>query len=242
MNDAEQNDSLRRRENWENELWSYICSGDGKSCPLGDFCQLKHREIPRCFNDETEKNRNRSLYTFLDEENIELPDYQKLEFDTSCLKKGRIFELVTRLARKYRSENCTIPVPDNLISVDSNNVPIEVRRVSLKANHGAVWYTGDSWLIQLNDRDPLPRGRFTLYHEIFHVLAHCHSTPVFKKRMDREVNFNEAIADHFAANILLPAEQLAEYWKKFGDANRMADIFQVPRPVMYIALRSYGLI
>jgi len=68
------------------------------------------------------------------------------------------------------------------------------------------------------------------------------STPVFKKRKDKEVNFNEAIADHFAANILLPAEQLAKYWVKVEDANLMADIFQVPRPVMYISLRSHGLI
>jgi hypothetical protein len=242
LNGAEQSDSQRRRENWENELWSYFSSGDGKSCPVGSFCQLRHQGNFWCFNDETEKNRIRSFHAFVDEENIDIPDYSKLEFDTSCLRKGRIFELVTKLARKYQADHCIVPVPDNLISVDSNNIPIEIRWVSLKANHGAVWYTGDCWLIHLNKCDPVPRARFTLYHEIFHILAHCHSTPVFKKRMDQEINFNEAVADHFAANILLPSEKVKEYWNNVGDANRMAEIFQVPRAVMFIALRSYGLV
>lgn len=165
-----------------------------------------------------------------------------MEFETGCLKRGRIFELATRLAQKYRTDNVGIPVPNDLVSVDPNNVPIEVRQVSLKANHGAVWFMGDCWLIHLNNRDPIPRIRFTLYHEIFHILAHCNSTPVFKKRLEEEVNFNEVIADHFAANILLPAEKVNEYWNKIGDVNRMAEIFLVPRPVMYVALGNYGLL
>lgn len=242
MNGVEQKDSQRRRESWENELWSYLCSGDGKSCPLGSSCRLRQRGGIRCFNDDIEKNKIGLIQAFVDQDNIDFPTSEKLGFDGACLKRGRIFELVTRLAQKYRADDVDIPVPDDLISVDPNNIPIEVRYVSLKANHGAVWFMGDCWLIHINDRNPLPRMRFTLYHEIFHILAHCNSTPVFKKRMEREVNFNEAVADHFSANILLPSEKVVEYWNKIGDVNQIADIFLVPRPVMYIALQSYGLL
>jgi Zn-dependent peptidase ImmA (M78 family) len=46
--------------------------------------------------------------------------------------------------------------------------------------------------------------RFTLYHEIFHILAYTHSINVFKKPTDGEVPYNEFLADHFPANILMP--------------------------------------
>jgi hypothetical protein len=242
LNGVERNGTKRERVGWENELWTYLCSGDGVSCPLSDSCLLRRRKNVRCFTDETDRSKLKAFHAFVDNDEIKIPSGLNFRFNPVCIRKGRIFELVTKLARKYRAGVDAVPVPDNLISADSNNVPIEVRRVPLKAYRGAVWRMSDCWLIQLNDRDPYPRLRFTLYHEIFHVLAHSRCTPVFKRKKDTTINFNEMLADHFSANILLPPETLVPTWEKIGNIERMADIFEVPRPVMLIALRCQGLV
>ena len=135
-------------------------------------------------------------------------------------------------------------MPDNLISRGYDNLPIEVRYLPLKTNHGAVWRLNDCWMIHLNSNNTPAKQRFTLYHEIFHILAHCQCqvTPVFRKKNTDELNFNEILADHFAANILLPQKQVRELWTETKDINRMAEIFNAPKPIVYISLRADGLI
>jgi hypothetical protein len=38
---------------WETELWSYVGSGDGTSCPISDCCQRKGRG--GCYPDENKE-------------------------------------------------------------------------------------------------------------------------------------------------------------------------------------------
>ena len=89
------------------------------------------------------------------------------------------------------------------------------------------------------------RQRFTLFHEVFHILAHCKATPVFKKR-GTEVNkggsFNELLADYFAACILMPREWVREKWAEVKDLDSMTKIFEIPKPIMWIKLRQLGLV
>ena len=65
---------------------------------------------------------------------------------------------------------------------------------------------------------------------------------MFKKAGDKDINFNEVLADHFAASVLLPREAVAAKWAETGDIDRMAVIFDVPRPIMYLALKIAGLV
>ena len=162
----------------------------------------------------------------------------------TCFQIGRVFELVFRLAEQLRDGNWdrSLPVPDNLIIKDGYNFPIEIRYIPLKAHHGAIWRLEDCWLIHLNKNDASARKRFTLYHEVFHILAHGECSPVFNKTPNGDINFNEVLADHFAANILLPRETVAAKWAETKDVSRMAAIFDVPRPIMYMALKIEGLV
>ncbi len=231
-----------RNEDWESELWSYITLGDGIICPLSNSCKLDKKEV-RCFNET--KEYNKKLYRFVDSDEL---DYSILDSSEQrfpkCIIRGKIFNLVAKLAFKYLNErwNKSIPVPSNLVLESCDNIPIEVRHVPLRVHHGAIWRLDDCWLIHLNSKDSSARQRYTLYHEIFHIMAHCQGTPVFKKARVEEVYFNEVLADHFASNILLPPEAVKAKWADTKDVSHMAVIFDVPKPIMFMALQNRGLI
>ncbi len=229
---------------WESRLWSYLSEGDGINCPLYDSCPLRQKGAD-CLSSETGKECVDRIYRLIDNDEIDLTDDELAAVKLPrCRKSDSIFELVDKLACKYRNRswNNRLPVPDDLISLAEDNLPIEVRRVPLRVYHGAIWRLSDCWVIQLNSCDTPARQRFTLYHEIFHILAHCRATPVFKKRMGREGFFNELLADHFAAHMLLPQESVAAKWAEVRDVSRMAAIFNVPESLMYFSLQAKRLI
>jgi hypothetical protein len=228
---------------WEAELWSYLSQGDGVHCPLyqscrfrleGGWCLSEHEEYYQLMNE------------FLDDETPDLTDPASIRFEfPGCPYSSRIFKLVGKLAVKYQTEAGidSLPVPADLITRAEDNLPIEVRQIPLKAHHGAIWRLNDCWVVQLNSNDTLARQRFTLYHEVFHILAHGKCTPVFKKTSSSpEGSFNELLADHFAAIILMPEKQVEEKWAEVKDVNQMAAIFDVPRPVVWFALKHQSLI
>jgi hypothetical protein len=228
---------------WEAELWSYLTQGDGIHCPLyqscrlrleGGWCLSEHEEYYQLMND------------FLDDEASDLIDPAGIKFEfPACPYSGRIFKLVRKFAAKCRTEAGidSLPVPVDLITHADDNLPIEVRKIPLKAHHGAIWRLNDCWVVQLNVNDTPAMQRFTLYHEIFHILAHGKAAPVFKKTSSSpEGSFNELLADHFAAIILMPEKQVEEKWAEVRDANQMAAIFDVPRPVVWFALKHQSLI
>jgi hypothetical protein len=183
---------------------------------------------------------------FIDEDEFELnnPASVKFQFST-CHRSGRVFQLVRRLANKYQEEAGITrpPIPTDLITHDYDNIPIEVRKVSLKAYHGAIWRLSDCWMVHLSSNDTSARQRFTLYHEIFHILAHHEGTPVFKKTASsRDGSFNEFLADHFAGVILLPGNWVKKMWTEVKDLSQMAAIFNVPKPIVWFAIKHLCLI
>jgi hypothetical protein len=183
---------------------------------------------------------------FLDEEVPDLTYPSSIEFEfRGCRHMGRVFSLVKKLAVRYqtRAGIDRLPVPADLITRGSDGLPIEVQELPFKAHHGAIWRLDDCWVIQLNSNDTSARKRFTMYHEIFHILAHCEATPVFKKKSSSpEGSFNELLADHFAAIILMPEEQVREKWAEVKDINQMAAMFDVPRSVVWFALKHLSLV
>lgn len=186
------------------------------------------------------------LNDFLDDEVPDLTNPASIEFEFPGSRHlGGIFYLIRRLAVRYRTEAGVdrLPVPADLITHGGDNCPIEIRELPFKAHHGAIWRLNDCWVVQLNSNDPPARQRFTLYHEIFHILAHCKATPVFKKKASSpEGSFNELLADHFAVMLLMPEKQVKERWAEVEDINQMATIFDVPKSVVWFALRYLSLV
>ena len=226
----------------ETELWRYMSLGDGIKCPIYESCRLRLHRV-RCICDNEEYYQ--ALSEFVDG-TADFSDPASIEFEFyKCPGGGRIFKLVRSLANRYPAEARIDrpPVPTTLITQAYDNLPIEVRQLPLKAYHGAVWRLSDCWIVQLSSNDTPARQRFTLYHEIFHILAHCKATPVFKKVASRrDGSFNELLADHFSAVILMPKEWIMKIWPEVKDIRQMAAIFDVPQPVMWLAIKSLHLI
>jgi len=177
----------------------------------------------------------------IDERRFDAGKYDFIEKSGKC---GRIFQLLERLAQKYLkiAGICEPPVPTELVSMTDEQRSIEVRLVPLKIHHGAIWCLDKSWVIQLNEYDASNRRRFALFHEGFHILAHCRGSPIFKKNEYAVGSFNELLADYFAGAILMPRKWVKDKWAEVKDLGRMAKIFDVPKALMWIRLREIGLI
>lgn len=219
---------------WETELWSYIGSGDGKHCPLLNECPLRGTHGD-CLDNLTER-----ISHLLGANTFSLNDYDFIE----CQKCGRMHELVEKLALYYLKKGRVHypPTPTDLIYLIDGQYDVEIRPVLLKAYHGAVWHLQDGWVIHLNATDTNERKRFTLFHEVFHILAHRRASPVFNKRGGTEGSFNETMADCFAACILMPEVWVRKMWAKVKDLDRMAEIFGVPVQAMCVRLKWLGLL
>jgi len=227
---------LAKIPRWEVELWSYVSMGDGMSCPLLDRCQV--REGGGWCPDGNKENINQ----LLDERQFNLHSYDFIESEAKGL--CRLCQLAEMLAQRYlkMGEVRRPPVPARLVAIFDQQHTVEARQLPLKVYHGAIWRQRDAWVIQLKDSDALATKRFSLFHEAFHILAHCRATPVFRKRGSIVGSFNELLADHFAACVLMPREWVREKWAEVKDLNRIAEIFDVPKSAMCIKLRQLGLI
>jgi len=237
-------DMTRKISKWETELWSYLSSGDGAHCPLYGCCQVRQRG-GFCF-DDTGETINRLVYTWQcnsGDFNVLMNDADFVDF-MQRWNPGRIFRLVERLAQKYLKKggvSCP-PVPTKLILLADEDNPVEVHPLPLKLYHGAIWWLKGKWVIQLKASDTRTMKRYTLFHEAFHILAHCQATPVFHKPGNDEAYFNEVLADYFATCMLMPREWVAEKWREVKDIGRMAEIFDVWKPYMWFRLKHLHLI
>ena len=159
--------------------------------------------------------------------------------------RGEIMQHVERLAehRFGRDRADELPVPTSLIEMASEEHPIEVRPLVLRACYAATWYMPDGWVIQVSDTISPSRKRFTLFHEAFHIIAHnCCQTPKFKQRGGNQGSFNELLADYFAICVLMPKECVREQWTELSDVDMMATAFDVPESIMWLRLNEMNLI
>jgi hypothetical protein len=196
-----------------------------------------------------DENRER-LNRLLDEGQFNLRSYDFIE--TRHGRQCRLAQLVERLAQKCLEkylekylevgEVCYPPVSSGLITLLDRQRIVEIRQLPLKAYHGAIWCQKDGWIIQLKDTDAFATKRFSLFHEAFHILAHCRTSPVFRKRGSIVGSFNELLADYFALCTLMPREWVVESWGEVKDLDQMAEIFAVPKSAMCIRLRQLGLV
>jgi len=239
--------TLGKVPKWESELWSYMSSGDGVNCPVYDNCKTRQHD-GWCFSD------NKEIFSGLYSTHTKGPSSDETElyaflslFEHNSPRKwicGRIFQLVEALANKYikQSKLHHPPVITELIKQFDIGPGIEIRTLPLKAHHGAIWHLEDGWVIHLNAKDKPPAQRVTLFHEVFHILAHSRATPVFRKRGIKEGLFNEMLADYFACCILMPREWVKEKWKEVNDLKRISEIFQVTEVSVWMRLKAMGLI
>jgi len=235
----------RKIPKWEAELWSYVSSSDGTRCPLYRSCQSRLRG-GSCLDDSRpllnrtfDVKRSNPKYYY----EIMANDADFVNF-LDHWTPGKIFRLVERLAQKYLKEGgvSSPPVPAELISLADEDNVIEVHLLPLKVYRGAIWRLKDKWVIQVKADDTPGARRFTLFHEAFHILAHCQATPVFNGPGREGAYFNELLADYFANCVLMPRAWVLERWAEVNNISKMAGIFGVKESQMWMSLKQLHLI
>jgi Zn-dependent peptidase ImmA (M78 family) len=98
------------------------------------------------------------------------------------------------------------------------------------------------WLIVVNARETVERQRFSIAHELGHiVLLKNQANKVFCSTDSR--SWDEQLCDRFAGDILMPEEMVRSIYKSITSpyVEDIARIFKVSRPVAEIQLRHLGL-
>ncbi len=113
----------------------------------------------------------------------------------------------------------------------------DLRRVS-----GLCRWVGWRYVIAVNKREPVPRQRFTIFHEFKHAVDGARTTDALG-RFTREGKrpAAEFVADYFASHVLIPEPWLLEALKESDDVGRLAERFGVSRDAMRVRLENLGL-
>ena len=223
---------------WESTLWSYVSNGDGQHCPAYQACHART-------NGTWCPDENQHLIRRL----INVDNFQVEKFANvitpNCGTTGVIGQMMVRLSDRFLAKHGAghPPVPTELALLADEPNNIEIRPVSLKSYGGALWWLKDGWVIHINSNDSVPRQRFNLFHEVFHILAHrATPTPVFKKRGVDQGDFNELLADGFAMRVLTPEKWVKEAWQEVKDLDKMAEMLIAPKSIIWFRLKYLQLI
>jgi Zn-dependent peptidase ImmA (M78 family) len=119
---------------------------------------------------------------------------------------------------------------------------IEIQRVTPAKAHAAVQWSHGRWLILLNAADQRGRQRFSLAHELKHILDHPFVTILYA-RQDGADEQAEQACDYFAACLLMPSRWLRQAWAEgMRDVRVLARRFGVTRQAVKVRLLQVGLI
>jgi hypothetical protein len=101
------------------------------------------------------------------------------------------------------------------------------------------------YLLLVNRNNSHAHRRFTLSHELKHVLDYPYASLLYSNLghgdLDLQESRIETIANHFAAHLLMPAGAIKRAWTAgIQDVSALAGLFEVSREAMRIRLRSLG--
>lgn len=121
---------------------------------------------------------------------------------------------------------------------------LHVEKVADLEVSGATRKVGDTWIILLNRQEATVRQRFSLAHEIKHVLDDRAIDQLYPKLGYLSANERaERVCDYFAACLLMPRPWVKRAWTAgVQDHLDLAKLFEVSLTAMRIRLQQIGLI
>ncbi|WP_131770607.1 ImmA/IrrE family metallo-endopeptidase [Candidatus Protofrankia californiensis] len=106
------------------------------------------------------------------------------------------------------------------------------------------WSQG-RWLIVVNRSDSTTRRRFTLSHELKHILDHPFAKVLYSNLSDAEAEREriiERICDYFAGCLLVPRNWLKQAWANgIQDRAALAALFNVSEAAISVRLQQTGI-
>lgn len=121
---------------------------------------------------------------------------------------------------------------------------------------GLLRKDGDEWTIYVNETDSVRRRRFTIAHEVGHLISYLNAS-LSKAEIDNnkgkiadfafaartgEINSVEAEANAIAAKLLMPDQDVISQHGEGKTVEEMAEHFQVSETAMSVRLRDLDII
>jgi Zn-dependent peptidase ImmA (M78 family) len=154
--------------------------------------------------------------------------------------------------RAYLDFSETDPVEDLTGLIESLGVPVEYRQLPSQVHGISVpekWGDQVAWVVLINSNDVWSRQRFTLAHELCHVLQNDPGQVIVDRAQMQDLR-PERIANSFARHFLLPEEAIVRKLDQHGhiaSANKAAELvsdiiltYGVSRDATIIALNEFA--
>lgn len=150
------------------------------------------------------------------------------------LSLAELFDLVERLAAAVRLDApvSTAHVPDE---VAARICHLRLEETDLPVAGICYWDPHDHvWVLARNRTDSTETRRFTLWHELGHIVWHGWGTRLFPGMpLDNRLRLNEYAADHFAGEVLMPRELVEQtFMRGLQDPTGLARHFGVSEEAM----------
>lgn len=158
------------------------------------------------------------------EEDIEKPNKgfaKKVAQDIIKQTKIKTFPILIKDIAKF--------IPD--LYIDGKELEDEISGIQAS-------YKG-TFFIRYNANHPIKRNRFTVAHEIGHILL-GHTSPCSRSGVESK-NLNEIEANTFAAELLIPLPVLKNVAKKYGSVTNLAKAFWVSKEAMSWRVMETGV-
>lgn len=137
--------------------------------------------------------------------------------------------------------------------IDSAEVPTELitelPRITVDYDpdmpvSGSAHWNGYRWVITLNSSEPPLRRRFSMMHELKHIIDHTTRHHLYGRDDDPAARQRaERAAYHFAACLLMPKRWVKRLWGEGTQAiTQMAAAFEVSHQAMRYRLDQLGLV
>lgn len=133
------------------------------------------------------------------------------------------------------------PVPERVIT----ELPrIHVEHMTPFPVSGASHWSSGQWLVVVNGSEPRVRQRFSLAHELKHIIDHRFSGPIFSSFPERDRRrLAEQICDYFAGCLLMPRPWLkTTYAGGLQHLPSLAEHFDVSIAAVQVRLSQIGML
>lgn len=149
--------------------------------------------------------------------------------------------------RKYAATDDALAI-DLLWLVKQTAVPVEFVASYLLGEESGLTTDQRTGKLEMliNDNEPRLRQRFSLLHELKHVLDFPQASTLHAKLGSGNTKLHhdmiEWLANEFAAHVLMPTGLIKREWFRFPDVETLAALFDVSREAMTTRLEKLGLI
>lgn len=156
---------------------------------------------------------------------------------TGRISAREAFLLAERQATRFLELSGVVdgPVPTEAIS-QLPHIEVQYRDIPTS---GLSFWNGCCWIICLNNTEPETRQRFTLLHELKHIIDH---RPQATARSAEADALHERLADYFAGCVLMPKRLLKRAWGEGTQRpSELGQLFDVSARAIAVRLDQVGL-